>query len=82
MIGSWHKFETHLQILAIMKNRDTTPRETLSDKVFTAVGSDSEKKPDSILKEQVEAQSISYRRSRDVALMKLAFLRPDDDETA
>ena len=40
-----------------------------------AVQNDREKKPDSISTEKPEAQSISYRRSRDVALMKLALLR-------
>jgi hypothetical protein len=47
-----------------------------------AVQNDREKKPDSVSTEKPEAQSISYRRSRDVALMKLALLRPKDNEAA
>jgi hypothetical protein len=53
------------------------------DQVLTAgVANDSEKKSDSSSTERVEAQPMSYRRSRDVALMKLAFLRPEDNKAA
>jgi hypothetical protein len=38
------------------------------------------KTPDNPSTEKVEAQSMSYRTSREVALMKLAFLRPEDNE--
>jgi hypothetical protein len=84
MTGSNHKFETHLQIFGdFMKNREATPREAPSDQVLAAaVESDREKKPDSSTTEKLEAQSISYRRSRDVALMKLALLRPEDHKAA
>ena len=66
-----------------MTNRDGIPPETPSDQVLaTTVENDTEKKPDSASTEKPEAQSISYRRSRDVALMKLALLRPEDNEAA
>jgi hypothetical protein len=66
-----------------MINRDGIPPETPSDQVLaTAVENDSEKKPDSASMEKLEAQSISYRRSRNVALLKLALLRPENDEAA
>jgi len=66
-------------------NRDGTPPQAPNYQVVTAtVEDDSEKKPDSVTNgapaEKLEAQSMSYRRSRDVALMKLAFLRPEDNE--
>jgi hypothetical protein len=65
-----------------MINRDGTPPEASSDRALAAaVENDSEKKPDSASTERLDAQSISYRRSRDVALMKLALLRPKNDET-
>jgi hypothetical protein len=65
-----------------MINRDGTPPEAASDHLLAAaVENDSGKKPDSASTEKLEAQSISYRRSRDVALMKLALLRPKNDET-
>jgi len=47
-----------------------------------AVQNDGEKKPDSAPTKTLEAQSISYRRSRNVALMKLALLRPENDDEA
>jgi hypothetical protein len=66
-----------------MINRDGIPPETPSDQVLaTAVENDSEKKPYSASMEKLEAQSISYRRSRNVALLKLALLRPENDEAA
>jgi hypothetical protein len=66
-----------------MINRDGIPPKTPSDQLLaTAVENDSEKKPDSASMEKLEAQSISYRRSRDVALLKLALLRPENDEAA
>jgi hypothetical protein len=68
-----------------MMNLDGTPTEAPNHQVLTAaVENDSEKKrdsaPDGALTEKLEAQSMSYRRSRDVGLMKLALLRPEDDE--
>jgi hypothetical protein len=66
-----------------MTNRDGIPPETPSDQVLaTTVENDSEKKPDSASMGKLEAQSISYRRSRNVALLKLALLRPENDEAA
>jgi hypothetical protein len=66
-----------------MINRDGSPPEAPSDQMLAAaVQNDGEKKPDSVSTEKPEAQSISYRRSRDVALMKLALLRPRDNEAA
>jgi hypothetical protein len=66
-----------------MTNRDGIPPETPSDQLLaTAVENDSEKKPDGASMEKLEAQSISYRRSRNVALLKLALLRPENDEAA
>jgi hypothetical protein len=66
-----------------MINGNGTPPEAPSDQALTvAVENDSEKKPESDSTEKLEAQSMSYRRSRNVALMKLAFLRPEDDEAA
>ena len=68
-------------------NRDGIPPKAPSGQVLTAaLENDSEKKPHSAsagaLTEKLEAQSMSYRRSRDVALMKLAFLRPENDKAA
>ena len=70
-----------------MLNRDGISPEAPSGQVFTAAEeNDSEKKPhsasDGASTEKLKAQSMSYRRSRDVALMKLAFLRPENDEAA
>jgi hypothetical protein len=66
-----------------MMNRDGNPPDAPIDQVLAAaVQNDSEKKPDSASTEKLEAQSMSYRRSRNVALMKLAFLRPEDNEPA
>jgi hypothetical protein len=66
-----------------MINRDGHPPEASTDQMLAAaVQNDREKKPNSVSTEKLEAQSISYRRSRDVALMKLAFLRPHDNEAA
>jgi hypothetical protein len=62
--------------------KDTRPKAPRDQALTAAVGNADEKKPDSSSPEKLEAQSISYRRSRDVALMKLAFLRPHDDEAA
>jgi hypothetical protein len=67
-----------------MLNRDGIPQKAPSGQVLTAaVENDREKKPHSVpdgaSTEKLEAQSVSYRRSRDVALMKLAFLRPGND---
>ncbi|MBV8100194.1 MAG: hypothetical protein JOZ31_13645 [Verrucomicrobia bacterium] len=61
---------------------DTHPETPRNQVLIAGVESDSEKMPDSCSPEKVEAQSTSYRRSRNVALMKLAFLRPKDDEVA
>jgi hypothetical protein len=68
-----------------MLTRDGNPQKAPSGQVLTAVvENDSEKKPDSASDgasmEKLGPQSMSYRRSRDVALMKLAFLRPENDE--
>jgi len=66
-----------------MTIRDDTPPKAPRDQALTAaVENSNEKEPDSSSPEKLEAQSISYRRSRDVALMKLAFLRPHDNEAA
>ena len=70
-----------------MLTRDGIPPEAPIGQVLTAaVENDSEKKPDSAShgasNEKPEAQSMSYRRSRDVGLMKLAFLRPENDKAA
>ena len=66
-----------------MKNRDDTPTDAPGDQVLTvAVENDSEKKPESASTEKLESQSMSYRRSRNVALMKLAFPGPEDNKTA
>jgi hypothetical protein len=66
-----------------MINRDRTPPKASSDQMLAAaVQNDGEKKPDSAPTETLEAQSISYRRSRNVALMKLALLRPENDDEA
>ena len=75
-------FKTHLQIFSdFMTIRNDTHPEAPRDQVLTAaVENDSEKTPDNPSTEKVEAQSMSYRRSRNVALMKLAFLRPEDNE--
>jgi hypothetical protein len=59
---------------------DTRPKAPRDQALTVAVGNANEKKPDSSSPEEPEAQSMSYRRSREVALMKLAFLRPHDDE--
>jgi len=65
----------------MMIGNDTHP-EAPRDQVLTgAVENDSEKTPDNPSAEKVEPQSMSYRRSRDVALMKLAFRRPEDTES-
>jgi hypothetical protein len=74
----------HLQIFPdFMTIRKDTPKKAPRDQALTAaVGNATEKKPDSCSPEKLEAQSMSYRRSRDVALMKLAFLRPHDNEAA
>jgi len=65
----------------MMIRNDTHP-EAPRDQVLTAaVENGSEKTPDNPSAEKVEPQSMSYRRSRDVALMKLAFLRPEDTES-
>jgi hypothetical protein len=64
-----------------MMNQDGNHPEAPKEQVLTAAGAnDSEKKPDNSSTEKVEAQPMSYRRSRDVALMKLAFLRPEDNK--
>ena len=68
-----------------MMNRDGTPTEARNDQVLTAaVENESEKKldsaPDGALTKKLETQPMSYRRSRDVGLMKLALLRPENDE--
>jgi hypothetical protein len=81
---SGHKFETHPQIFSdLMTIRNDPQPEAPRDQVLsTALENDSEEKPDSSSAEKVEAKSMSYRRSRNVALMKLAFLRPEKGETA
>jgi hypothetical protein len=65
-----------------MINRDGPPEAPSDQMLAAAVQNDREKKPDSVSTEKPEAQSISYRRSRDVALMKLALLLPKDNEAA
>jgi hypothetical protein len=65
-----------------MKNRQGNLPEALIDQALTvAEPSESGKKSssESASEEKVEAQSKSYRRSREVALMKLALLRPHSD---
>ena len=59
---------------------DTRPEAPRDQVLIAAVENDSEKTPGNPSTEKVEAQSMSYRRSRNVALMKLAFLRPEDHE--
>jgi hypothetical protein len=66
-----------------MKNRDTNQPEALVDRVLAAGGvSKNEKKSssESGSGEEEEAQLKSHKRSREVALMKLAFLRPDEND--
>ena len=64
-----------------MIDRNGTPKKAPSDQVLTAaVENDGEEKPESDSTEKLETQSMSYRRSRNVALMKLAFLRPEENE--
>ncbi|MBV9878116.1 MAG: hypothetical protein JO025_25525 [Verrucomicrobia bacterium] len=66
-----------------MSIRHDTPLKALRDQALTAgVENANDEKPDSSSPEELEAQSMSYRRSRNLALMKLAFLRPHDDEAA
>ena len=66
-----------------MKNRDDTPTDAPADQVLTvAVENDSEKKPESASTEKLESRSMSYRRSRIVALMKLAIPGPEDNKAA
>jgi len=66
----------------MMIRNDAEPEIPRNEVPTAAVEKDSEKMPDSASAEKIEAQSMSYRRSRDVALMKLAFLRPEDKEEA
>ncbi|MBV8211685.1 MAG: hypothetical protein JOZ08_00500 [Verrucomicrobia bacterium] len=64
-----------------MKNPENKQQRAPTDQVLTVrAGSNSETKLDSDSKEKLESQTMSYRRSRNVALMKLAFLQPQDDE--
>ena len=66
-----------------MKNRDDTPTDAPADQVLTvAVENAAEKKPESASTGKLESQSMSYRRSRNVALMKLAIPGPEDNEAA
>jgi hypothetical protein len=66
-----------------MTIRNDTPQKAPRDHALIAgVENANKTKPDSSSPEELEAQSMSYRRSRNVALMKLAFLRPDDNEAA
>jgi hypothetical protein len=68
-----------------MKNQEGNQRESATPQVLTVVSAvDSEKKPDNSAtldiasSEKAEAQSKSYQRSRNVALMKLALLRGEE----
>jgi hypothetical protein len=70
-----------------MKNPNDTQAAAPSDQLRpVAEGTDSDKKPDSSSEsasgKKLEAQSISYRRSRDVALMKLALVPPGNNQPA
>jgi len=70
-----------------MKNPNQTPAAAPSEQLLpVAEGNDSEKKPDSPSEsasgKKLEAQSISYRRSRNVALMKLALVPPGNNQPA
>jgi hypothetical protein len=66
-----------------MKKPGRNQERAVTDQVVTVpTGSENETKPDSDSKERLDAQSMSYRRSRDVALMKLAFLRPGNHKAA
>lgn len=68
-----------------MKNQEGNQRESATPRVLTVASAvDSEKKPDNSAAlniasgEKAEAQSKSYQRSRNVALMKLALLRGEE----
>jgi hypothetical protein len=64
-----------------MEIPNTPHPELPRDQALTlAVADGGEKKSDSFSPERPEPQSMSYRRSRNVALMKLAFLRPEGEE--
>jgi hypothetical protein len=83
---SEYSFETrHGFFVIYVKPQMVSPRKHTTDRVLTAgVENGSEKKPDSApdgaSTEKPEAQSRSYRSGRNVALMKLAFLRPENNE--
>jgi hypothetical protein len=65
-----------------MKKPGPNQKRAVTDQVVTVpTGSENEAK-DSDSTEKLEAQSMSYRRSRNVALMKLAFHRPGNDKAA
>ena len=77
------QFWDTLQICDFMKNPEKKRRRAPTDQALTVrAGSVSDTKLDSSSPEKVEAQSMSYRRSRDVALIKLAFLPPENNEEA
>jgi hypothetical protein len=64
-----------------MEILNTPHPELPRDQALTLAGADgAEKKSDSFSLDRPEPQSMSYRRSRNVALMKLAFLRPECEE--
>jgi hypothetical protein len=74
-------YEALRLVIVLMTKRDTNQPETPTDQVFTVPAvTDSQEKPDTVSIEKLEAQPMSYRRSRDVALMKLAFLKPENNE--
>lgn len=66
-----------------MKNQDAKQPETLVDRVLTVAGvgkNENKSSSENASGEKGEAQSKSYQRSRQVALMKLAFLRADNND--
>jgi hypothetical protein len=64
-------------------NRDSIPPDAPGAQMSAAEAeNDGENKPDRSSTGKAEVQSMSYQRSRNVALMKLAFLRPEDNRAA
>ena len=62
-----------------MKKQDAKQAEALVDRVLTVAGvskNENKSSSENASGEKGEAQLKSYQRSREVALMKLAFLRP------
>jgi hypothetical protein len=70
-----------------MNNQEDSQRESATNQVLTVeTAADSKKKldntttPEIASGEKAETQSKSYQRSRNVALMKLGFLRGEESE--